>query len=57
MAIQDRNHCGTCLFNQLNKECRRFPPQVVYDSDSDTFESMFPEVNDDWCGEWRSRSE
>lgn len=48
--------CGNCrFFYEDGKQCRRFPPQILTDSDSDytgASYSAFPYMNkEEWCGE------
>lgn len=34
--------------------CNRFPPVVIYDSEKDSYVTMFPEPNATWwCGEFK----
>ena len=51
--------CLTCAFfrqyaSEDNGYCCRYPPKVLYDSDRDSYESVFPTVaQDDFCGEYQ----
>jgi hypothetical protein len=57
---QDASRCGACRFYLRNEAsnpkdptglCRRFPPQILGDSD----DFIRPMVSDlDWCGEFAS---
>jgi hypothetical protein len=47
--------CATCKFYD-RRDCKVYPPQVIYDYTSDTYESLWPEVEPtDWCGQWEAQ--
>ena len=52
--------CSTCSYSKLDKDagysfCHRYPPSVVIDSDGTTY-TFVPVGDDDFCGEYRRRS-
>lgn len=50
--------CKNCEFNEMG-ECRRFPPQVGEDSQTEYSSGVFyafPRVLDnEWCGEFKEK--
>lgn len=66
MAMSDLR-CKNCAFyvsmkrKEESGDCQRYPPQLVFDEDSnrdDRVFSRFPQVHPlDWCGEFKRRDE
>ena len=62
--MPDCKRCGLCEFYEKGPdpevetmwgECRRHPPQVVWDPHADNTLTVFPTVGkDDLCGEFRA---
>ncbi len=60
--MENNRCCEKCRFyNPEGRECRRYPPQVWGDPQSDTncsYSVNFPSVSKDtWCGEFKSKEE
>ncbi|CAB3742478.1 hypothetical protein LMG22037_06607 [Paraburkholderia phenoliruptrix] len=48
--------CRFALFLKESIECRRNPPQVIYEGSTGFVEHRFPEVEVTlWCGEFRPK--
>ena len=57
--IEEEKCCGSCRFYfPLGRQCRRYPPTVWGDGQSETTSSYccsFPQVREEeWCGEFKS---
>lgn len=59
--MPDEAACSNCAYGHpkefedgLALECRRFPPQLVWDEGEAVMAQALPQVSlDDWCGEHR----
>lgn len=56
--MNDPRRCETCLFFEpeppgQRSECRRMPPQIIWNETIRTKETYFPATNRaSWCGEY-----
>ncbi len=52
---EEKETCKNCRFFTTSNHCRRYPPTVVQQGNSNCI-FIFPTVeSNSWCGEWRTR--